>query len=111
MKFVYLPQFVKKLKYLVKKYPSFKEDFEALLEKLQQHPQMGTSLGKNCYKIRLAITSKTAGKSGGARVITCIKIEQGNLFFLTVYDKSEQQSVSDEDLRVLINYIQQDFSD
>jgi len=31
---------------------------------------MGTPLGNDVYKIRLAIASKNKGKSGGARVIS-----------------------------------------
>ncbi|HLF45787.1 MAG TPA: hypothetical protein VI548_05150 [Chitinophagaceae bacterium] len=39
-----------------------------------KNPIQGTSLEKNTYKIRLAISSKGRGKSGRARVITCVKI-------------------------------------
>ena len=109
MKFIYLPQFVKKLKELSKKYPSLKKDLEQLLVQLQQYPHTGTPLGKDCFKIRLAIKSKGQGKSGGARIITCIKIEHGIIYFLTAYDKSEQVTVSDRDLKVLIEYIQRNY--
>ena len=57
MKFIYLPQFIKKIKELSKKYPSIKKDFERLLVQLQQYPHTGTPLGKDCFKIRLAIKS------------------------------------------------------
>jgi hypothetical protein len=109
MDFIYLPQFVRKLKDISKKYPSFKKDFENLLIQLQQYPQMGKTLGRDCYKIRLAIKSKGKGKSGGARLITCIKIQRNKIYFLTVYDKSVHESVSDKDLAVLIEYIQQHY--
>lgn len=36
---------------------------------------MGIPLGKNCYKIRLKISSKNSGKSGGARIITHVFLE------------------------------------
>jgi hypothetical protein len=42
---------------------------------LQVNPQMGTSLGNNTYKIRVAIKSKSKGKSGGARVITHLELD------------------------------------
>jgi len=109
MDFIYLPQFVKKIKELSKKYPSIKKDFERLLLQLQQYPHTGTPLGKDCFKIRLAIKSKSKGKSAGARIITCIKIQDNKLFFLTAYDKSEQATVSDKDLKVLIEYIHQNY--
>jgi hypothetical protein len=59
----------------------------------------------------LAIKSKGQGKSGGARVITCIKIQRNAIYFLTIYDKSEQETVSDKDLTVLIEYIQQHYGE
>ena len=65
-----VPKFKKELKKLAKKYPSLKDEFATLIESLENEPKQGTSLGKNCYKIRLAIKSKGKGKSGGARVIT-----------------------------------------
>ena len=62
-----IPPFDKQLKRLAKKYLSLKEDFSALVESLEKRPIQGTPLGKNCYKIRLAITSKGKGKSGGSK--------------------------------------------
>jgi hypothetical protein len=109
MEFVYLPQFVKKLKDFAKKYPSIKKDFEKLLAQLQQYPRSGTPLGKDCFKIRLAIKSKAKGKSGGMRIITCVKIEGNSIYFLTIYDKSEQNNISDKDLKVLVDYLVQHF--
>ncbi|WP_371199227.1 hypothetical protein [Flammeovirga sp. OC4] len=67
-----IPNFKKELKKLAKKYPSIKEDFAKLIEKLEVDPEYGTSLGNNCYKIRMAISSKGKGKSGGSRVITYV---------------------------------------
>ena len=107
MEFIYLPVFIKRLKTLSKKYPSLKQEFASLLNILQNYPQTGVSLGQNCYKIRLAISSKGRGKSGGARVITCVKVENNSIFFLTIYDKSEQETLSEIELKVFIDYIRQ----
>ena len=65
-------KFDKELKRLAKKYPSLKKEFSTLIFSLKENPTQGTSIGNNCYKIRLAIASKRKGKSGGARVITNI---------------------------------------
>ncbi|MBP7478425.1 MAG: addiction module toxin RelE, partial [Chitinophagales bacterium] len=65
-----VPTFKKELKKLAKKYDSLKTDLAALFESLEVNPEQGISLGNNCYKIRLAISSKNKGKSGGARLIT-----------------------------------------
>ena len=56
---------------------------------------MGTPLGKDCFKIRVAIPSKNRGKSGGARVITHVRVIGENVFLLSIYDKSEQEAVAD----------------
>lgn len=56
--------FDKQLKRLVKKYPSLKNEFAELLGSLEKEPEKGANLGNNCYKIRVAITSKGKGKSG-----------------------------------------------
>ena len=62
--------FARKLKKLAKKYHSLREDLLPILNKLENNPKLWTSLGKDCYKIRLSITSKGKGKSVGARLIT-----------------------------------------
>ena len=59
-------------------------------------------MGNNCFKIRLAISSKGRGKSGGARVITHIYIENETVFLLAIYDKSEQADISDKELKELL---------
>jgi mRNA-degrading endonuclease RelE of RelBE toxin-antitoxin system len=63
-------KFERQAKRLLKKYPSLKKEIIHLEENLSENPKLGTSLGNNFYKIRLAIKSKGKGKSGGARVIT-----------------------------------------
>jgi len=109
MEFVYLPSFVKRLKELAKKYPSIKDDFARLLTQIEKSPKTGTELGKDCYKIRLAITSKGKGKSGGARVITCVKVQRNSIYFLTIYDRSEQSTITDKELKFFVNYIAQNY--
>lgn len=60
-------KFDRDIKKLSKKFPSLKVDMNSLIDELEINPTIGTSLGKNAYKIRLAITSKNKGKSSGAR--------------------------------------------
>jgi mRNA-degrading endonuclease RelE of RelBE toxin-antitoxin system len=103
-----VPTFKKELKRLAKKFPSLKNDFSEFLESLENNPSQGTSLGKNCYKIRLAITSKAKGKSGGARVITHIVISKETVYLLSIYDKSDQESLSQKELDELLKYISDD---
>ena len=83
---------------LAKKYRSIADDIEKLMDILRENPTIGTPLGNNCYKIRMAITSKGQGKSGGARVITCVKIIENNVHLVSIYDKSEKENIADKDL-------------
>jgi mRNA-degrading endonuclease RelE of RelBE toxin-antitoxin system len=69
-----LPNFEKEAKRLYKKHRSLKKDLLALIESLEKSPQQGEPIGNNFYKVRIAISSKGSGKSGGARIITCVKI-------------------------------------
>ncbi len=100
-----LPRFEKDLKRLVKKFPSLKNEFIELVSELKENPTQGISLGNNCYKIRLAIASKGKGKSGGARVISHIKVIQNTVFLLTIFYKSEQESLSYNELLEILNTI------
>ena len=94
-----LRAFERELKRLSKRYSSIKKDFRLLLESLLQNPKQGLSLGKDLYKIRMAISSKSQGKSGGARVVTCIKIENETIFLIAIYDKSDCENITDDELR------------
>jgi len=93
------PPFEKELKQLAKKYPSLKKDMAALVIRLLEEPKTGTPLGNNCYKIRMAISSKGQGKSGGARVITFVQIIETTIFLLSIYDKADIANISDKELK------------
>jgi mRNA-degrading endonuclease RelE of RelBE toxin-antitoxin system len=65
--------FKKEAKKLIKKYASLKNEIAELGIELAKNPTLGTPLGNDVYKIRLAIASKNKGKSGGARVLSFVK--------------------------------------
>ena len=102
---LYTENFRKEAKRLAKKYTSLKNDIENLIGKLEQDPIQGKSLGRDCFKIRMAIASKHKGKSGGARVITCVLIEDTVVYLLTIYDKSEKEDISEKELKTLRNKV------
>lgn len=104
---LYTDNFEQKLKRLAKKYRSIKNDLEQLITALEENPVQGTPIGKNCYKIRLAITSKGKGKSGGARIITHLYVSGKLVYLLSIYDKSDKQNISDKELLELLKYIQE----
>jgi len=95
--------FERKLKQLAKKYSSIADDLDALEKELAQNPTLGIPLGKDCYKIRMAITSKGQGKSGGARIITYIRLLKNTVYLMDIYDKSEQENISDKEIRKAID--------
>lgn len=94
-----LPLFDKQAKRLSKKYPSLKRDLTKLIGALAKAPKQGTAIGNNFYKIRLAISSKGKGKSGGARVITYVKIIETTVYLSVIYDKSEKSTIADRELK------------
>ena len=101
----YSPRFASELKKLSKHYKSLKLDYANLLESLKANPEQGVSLGNNRRKVRMAITSKNKGKSGGARVITYTVILteiNSEIKLLTIYDKSECESLTDKEIEDIL---------
>ncbi|MCR4774373.1 MAG: type II toxin-antitoxin system RelE/ParE family toxin [Prevotella sp.] len=97
--------FDKEAKRLAKKYKSFKIDLMAFVAELRDNPYVGVDLGGGLRKIRLSITSKGKGKSGGARVITfnCIISDyESTIGLLYIYDKSECENISDKEIKDLM---------
>lgn len=81
------------------------QDFANLLESLKENPEQGADLGKGLHKVRMAISSKGKGKSGGARVITLtalISKTDADIILLTIYDKSECENLTDKELEDII---------
>jgi hypothetical protein len=110
-KIIALDNFRREAKRLLKKFPSLKDELLDLEQTLLQDPRTGIEVAKNTYKIRLAVKSKGKGKSGGMRVLTHVveiemQLEAQNsevtVFLLSIYDKSEEENISDKDLRQLI---------
>ena len=101
-----IPPFDRQIKRLARKFPSLKAEYADLIEELEENPQKGASIGNNCFKIRLAIASKSRGKSGGARVITYFYVENETVFLLAIYDKSEKTDISDRELFELLREIE-----
>ncbi|MFD2033632.1 type II toxin-antitoxin system RelE/ParE family toxin [Belliella marina] len=97
------PVFKKLFKKLAKKYPSLKTELEELIEKLSEEPKLGVSLGQNLHKIRISISSKNRGKSGGARVISFILRKEEEVYLVYIYDKSELDSLTKDEINELLN--------
>ncbi|MDI9857882.1 type II toxin-antitoxin system RelE/ParE family toxin [Flectobacillus roseus] len=94
--------FERDAKSLLKKYVSLRSELVELGEVLAENPTLGTSLGHDCYKIRISIKSKGKGKSGGARVITYVVTEKSEVILLAIYDKQVKSDISSKELRILL---------
>ena len=98
-------EFKRQFKQLAKKYHSLTDDFIVFQNALRENPLQGDDLGNGVRKVRMTITSKSKGKSGGARVLTLnVWVEDNaNITLLTIYDKSEISNVSDQYIRWLVS--------
>lgn len=97
--------FEKEAKRLGKRYPSLKADILSLGKDILTNPHLGTDLGGGLRKIRMAITSKGRGKSGGARVITftvIVAVDETEINLLYIYDKAERENISPHEIEELL---------
>ncbi len=108
-KIVVRQTFQKQAKRLAKRYKSFPDDLQKLVDQLKENATLGTSLGGNVYKIRLAIASKNKGKSGGARVISYVYQIAQTIYLLSIYDKADTENITDDELKYLIAEVEEDF--
>jgi mRNA-degrading endonuclease RelE of RelBE toxin-antitoxin system len=92
-------------KKLIKKYQSLKAELETLGKKLSENPTFGTSLGHDVFKIRLAIASKGKGKSGGARIITYVKVVDEVVYMVSIYDKSNLENLTKKQILELLKRV------
>lgn len=97
--------FKKEAKKLTKKYRSLKAELEALGNNLAENPTTGTPLGNDVYKVRLAIASKGKGKSGGARVITFVKVVQETVYLVSIYDKGQLDNLTKDQIIELLKKV------
>jgi hypothetical protein len=103
--FVETAIFEKELKRLSKKYKSLKEDIQKLKIEIEETPDLGINLGDGFKKIRMSITSKGKGKSGGGRVVTqniIISKEEQKIIMVILWDKSEINNVDIKILKQLL---------
>jgi hypothetical protein len=101
----FFDNFDRELKRLSKKFRTLPDEVGELINEIVNDPKKGIDLGGGFYKIRLTSVSKGGGKSGGFRVITYYVEETKEaitIYLTTIYDKSEEDSISKKDLFKLI---------
>ncbi len=94
----------RELKRLKRKYPSVTTEVRKLVIQLENDERPGDQIpgvGYDVFKVRLANPSANRGKSGGFRVVYYLKLEN-YILLLTIYSKTEQEDISSEHLRELI---------
>ena len=97
--------FEKEAKVLSKRHRSLKKDLGDFIDSLEENPFQGDELAPGIRKIRMAISSKGRGKSGGARVITYTVIlteNCGKVYLMSIYDKSDFSTIDIEIIKRMI---------
>lgn len=94
MEVIATKSFIRSAKSIARKYRSFNADYQKFVAELSENTAMGVDLGGGFRKVRMAISSKGKGKSGGCRVITFDMLEKnGCLYLIYAYDKSDYDNV------------------
>ena len=100
--------FEKYFKRYSKKYRSLSDDLHQLEKQLIENPTLGIYLGDGLYKIRLAVKSKSKGKSGGFRVITYFILDndiESDINLVIIYDKSDIEDIPKNELLKIVREI------
>lgn len=95
--------FKNEAKRLSRKYRSLKSELSELFDELENNPTLGTPLGQDVFKIRLGIASKGKGKSGGARVVIYVIIDESTVLLLAIYDKANKSNITVKEIKDLMD--------
>ena len=91
----YTPLFERKFKKHLKKHQSLSDDLKLFIEGVSTANPV--NMGGSVFKYRMSVKSKNKGKSGGFRIISfevLVNENEKDITLLTLYDKSEQESIS-----------------
>lgn len=102
MQFKTVSRFDREVKELSKKYSHIKNDLQNLIANFDKNHQSAKPIKANIYKIRIKNSDKAKGKSAGYRTYYYI-VESETVYFLTIYDKSEKESIDESMLDEIIN--------
>jgi hypothetical protein len=97
--------FSKELKDLVKEHPSFSHDFSLLLDKLEENPDMGTPLGNQFFKTKLAFRAmgRQSREKPNIQVYFCIR--QNNVFLIALFNRHGSGTFPEKDMQELLKSI------
>lgn len=98
------PEFVRRVKQLLKRYPHAYEDAQALITQLEKGETPGDQVPGvkyTVYKVRVKNSDVPKGKSGGYRVIYYLKTSD-RVILITIYAKTQQVDMRPEQIRQMI---------
>lgn len=96
-------QFEVKFKRYKKKFQSIEAEVKLFTQTFSEN--VGKDMGNGIFKYRLSVKSKNKGKSGGFRIISfevLVSEQDKNVTLLTIYDKSEQSSISKKEINSIL---------
>jgi len=94
--------FLKEAKQLSKKFKLLKADLQHAIDEIETKNDVGISLGYNLFKKRVRNSSIPTGKRGGFRIIIYQQL-QNTTVLISIYSKTEKESVSDQELIDILN--------
>jgi mRNA-degrading endonuclease RelE of RelBE toxin-antitoxin system len=106
----YSHEFKRNVRKLLKKYPHLPDDLDEFIDSLQTGNIEGDFLqhvGCEVYKARIKNSDNKKGKSGGYRIIYYCKQDE-QIFLVTIYAKSEQEDVSAQKIRSIIESLKEE---
>ena len=94
--------FKQQVKVLQKDYHNIRQDLKELNRMLLENSKCGKALGKKVYKIRLRNSDIAKGKRGGYRVISYVTDENQKVHLLTIYAKSRQTDIREDEILFIL---------
>lgn len=104
LKIIPTESFKKEVKRLKKKNPRIAKSLKELNDTLSKG-DFGTPVGKGVYKIRVKNIDQRRGKRGGFRVIGYKDDEMGKFYLISMYSKSEKETIDDREILELLQKI------
>jgi mRNA-degrading endonuclease RelE of RelBE toxin-antitoxin system len=95
-------KFSKSVKKLKKRFRHIEDDCAQFIEHIKFEEDLGIHIGNGVYKARIPNSDKKSGKSGGYRLISYLKFIDNELYLLFIYDKSDFESLSENEIDVLV---------
>lgn len=96
--------FKRQVRDLSKRYRQIRADVQPVLDQLQSSELVGDQIqgtGYTVFKVRIKNSDTKKGKSGGYRLIYCVRTST-NILCLLIYSKSEADNVTSAEIKKVI---------